>query len=189
MAIDISETLYRRKDIRLSTRIAAEELAKAARPDGTVIIAYPYLAYKMNVCKRTAFRAIANLGLKAQIIAKRVRRRKDSALHEINIYKFTCKFRRPSAHPFSYRTAHQSNGDISSKMASTPKNPEEERKEDLRSLREEIRIQEKMLRILDLTPGSIPYEELAAKIARLQARLAALTSASAEQETGAQGPA
>jgi hypothetical protein len=179
--IDISDTLYRRTDIRLSTRIAAEELAKAARPDGTVIIAYPYLARRMNVCLRTAFRAIENLGLKAKIITKRVRRRKDSALHEINIYHFTCKFRRLTAHPFSSRTAHQSNGDISAKTSSTPINPEEERKEDLRSLREEIRIQEKMLRILDLTPGSIPYEALTAKIARLQARLAAQTSA--------QGPA
>jgi hypothetical protein len=169
MGIDISDTLYRRTDIRLSTRLCLEELAKMAQPDGTVRVAYRYLAYRMNVCKRTAFRAIAKVGEAGGLLTKTVRRRMGTAFHEINVYKFTCKFRRPRAHPF--------NSDTFAKMSSTPINPEEERKEDLRSLREEIRLQEKMLRFLDPKPGTDLYEQLVATIARLKARLAALPGA------------
>jgi hypothetical protein len=170
MNIDISQTLYERTDIRLSARLAVQVLERAATRAGIVWMSYDKLAIKMNVCRRTAIRAIHKIAQDgARIVYKKVQRRRDSPLHEINMCRFTVPFQKLSAHPF--------NGDRLSKMSPTPKNPEEERKEDLRSLREEIRIQEKMLRILDLTPGSIPYEELAAKIARLQARLAELTSA------------
>jgi hypothetical protein len=161
MAIDISHTLYRRKDIRLSTRICLEELAKMAQPDGTVRVAYSYLAYKMNVCKRTAMRCIATVGRLGGILRKFVRRRDGSAFHEMNTYKFIIKFRRFSAHPF--------NGDNSAKMPSTPNTPREQRKESLHDVREELRRQERLLRVLDLTPGSPPYEAAHGEIARLKA--------------------
>lgn len=163
MAIDIWDTLYRRKDIRLSSRNAALVLAKMARPDGTVQISYDELARQMNVCKRTAFRVIAFLGKEARIIAKRVRRRVGSHLHEINVYKFLIRFRRHSAHPFS--------SDKTAKLSSTPIDLGEERKEELRQWREDLRRQEKALAWL-CTPGSDAYEQCQADIARLKELIA-----------------
>ena len=173
MAIDISDTLYRRQDIRLSTRICLEELAKMAKPDGTVRVAYSFLAYKMNVCKRTAMRCIAKVGSVGGILRKFVRRRDGSAFHEMNTYKFIIKFRCFSAHPF--------NSDKSAKSSSTPNTPREERKESLHDVREELRRQERVLRVLDLTPGSPPYEAAHGEIARLKALLAASEPATAHE--------
>jgi len=175
MGIDISQTLYRRKDIRLSTRICLEELAKMAKPDGTVRVAYSYLAFKMNVCKRTAMRCIAKIGEAGGLLRKFVRRRDGSAFHEINTYKFIVTFRRPSAHPF--------NGDNSAKLSSTPNTPREERKESLHDVREELRRQERLLKVLDLTPGSPPYEAAHGEIARLQALLARHEAVTSTEET------
>lgn len=167
MSIDIAETLYRRTDIRLSTRLAALELARQAQPDGTVVIAYRYLARAINVCLRTAFRTIERLGVDAQLITKRVRRRHGSAFHEVNIYKFTCPFRRPRAFPAPRHTAQTSNGDSCAKMPSNPRNPEEERTEKLRILREEVGRQEKALHWI-CTPGSDAYQRCQEEISRLQ---------------------
>jgi hypothetical protein len=165
MGIDISDTLYRRTDIRLSTRLCLEELAKLAQPDGTVRVAYSYLAYRMNVCKRTAFRAIAKIGEAGGLLTKTVRRRMGTAFHEINVYKFTCKFRRPRAHPF--------NSDTFAKMSSIPNNPEEERKT-ARALREEIDHLKRGMRFK--TPGTDLYQADEEALARLEALLAAAPS-------------
>jgi hypothetical protein len=168
MAIDVSDTIYRRKDVRLSRRICLEQLAKMARPDGTVRLAYSYLAWKMNVCKRTAMRCIADLveGLDgAPLLRKWVRRLHGSAKHEINTYRFVCKFRRVSAHPFI--------GDFRAKVSSTPKNHEEKKKEDLQNLRAQLRNQEKIIRLTWVTPGTQLYERTQQHIARLKGLLAA----------------
>jgi hypothetical protein len=160
MAIDISPTLYGRKDLRLSTRIAAEELAKLARPDGTVKIAYRYLAFKMNVCKRTAIRCVGKLVQDLEILEKKVRRRPGSKLHDWNVYRFCIKFRRMSAHPF--------NSDKFSKLSPTPKTPEEERRELRLEWEEELRNHEKAIRLEFVTPGSDAYARCQEEIARLK---------------------
>jgi hypothetical protein len=167
--IDIYDSLHSRTDVGKSKLATALLLARHAEPDGTVRMSYSYLALLLKCCKRTAIRHVKSLIEESQILIKRPLRWISRKRCDINVYRFVIKFRRNSAHPFS--------GDIFSKMSSTPIDPEEERKKDLRNVREEIRIQEKMLRFLDPKPGTDLYEQLVATIARLQARLAELTSA------------
>ena len=173
MAIDIYDSLHSYTDVKLSKQGTALLLAKHAKPDGTVKIAYSYIAILIKGCRRTAIRHM-NALIEAGILIKRPLKWLKRHRCDWNVYQFRIKFRRISAHPFI--------GDTFAKTSSTPKNPEEEREEDLRSLREEIRIQEKMLRFLDPKPGTDIYEQLVATIARLQARLAERTSAQAGGE-------
>ncbi len=160
--IDIYDSLHSYTNVKLSQQGTALLLAKHANPDGTIKIAYDYIAVLIKGCKRTAIRHM-NALIAAGILSKKPLKWLGTKRCDWNIYQFRIKFRRMSAHPFI--------GDIFAKMSSTPEKPREERKEELRDLREEIRIRKKGLGFLD--PGSERYEECAKEIQRLEALLAA----------------
>ncbi len=58
-----------------------------------------------------------------------------------------------------------------SSISEIPRSKEEIKKEALHDVHEELRRQERLLRVLDLTPGSPPYEAAHGEIARLKALL------------------
>ncbi len=176
MAIDIYDSLHSRTDIRLSKISTALLLARRASPDGVVQMSYSYIAEMLKCCRRTAIRHIKYLVEEAHILSKRPLRWISKNLCDMNVYRFTIKFAKSTAHPYS--------GDKSAKLSSTseiPRSKEEIKKEALHDVREELRRQERLLRVLDLTPGSPPYEAAHGEIARLKELLAASQPATAQQ--------
>jgi hypothetical protein len=166
MPIDIYDSLHSRTDIRLSKIATALLLAQRADANGVVKISYRYIAILLKCCRRTAIRHVKSLVEDAEILIKRPLKWIGKKRCDWNVYQFRIKFRRMSAHPFS--------GDTFAKMSSTPKNPEEERKEDLRTVREEIDQIKKGRRFK--TPGSDLDQLDEEKLQRLQALLEELTS-------------
>ncbi len=160
--IDIYDSLHSYTQIKLSKQGTALLLAKHAEADGTIKIAYKYIALLIKGCKRTAIRHM-NALIEAGILTKKPLKWLGTKRCDWNVYRFCIKFKRRSAHPFI--------GDTFAKMSSTSEKPGEEKKEDLRDLREEIRIRKKDLRFL--TPGTDPYKASEEAIQRLEALLAA----------------
>jgi hypothetical protein len=165
MAVDIYESLHSRNDIRLSKISTALLLARHASPDGVVKMSYRYIAILLKCCKRTAIRHIKYLVEEAEILSKRPLTWIGRKQCDWNVYRFRIKFRRNSAHPYS--------GDKKAKMSFIPDNAGKERKEDLRTLREDLRRQEKAIRMEWVTPGTQAYEKCQEEIARLRVLLAA----------------
>jgi hypothetical protein len=172
MAIDIYASLHSRTDVRLSKISTALLLARRASPDGVVRISYSYLAMLLKCCRRTAIRHIKALIEDAEILIKEPVKWLGPKRCAINVYRFCLKFRRISAHPFS--------GDTFAKMSSTPRNPEEERKEDLRSLREKIEKIKRGMRFK--TPGSALHQLDEDELQRLEAQAARLAAAPSPED-------
>src|SRR5712691_3800313 len=101
MAIDIYASLHSRTDIRLSKISTALLLARHASSDGVVKMSYSYIADLLKCCRRTAIRHIQYLVEEAKILSKRPVRWISKNLCDMNEYRFTIKFRRNSAHPYS----------------------------------------------------------------------------------------
>jgi len=163
MAIDIDASLHSHTDIRLSKIATALILAKRAGPDGIVKISYSYLAVLLKCCRRTAIRHIKYLVEEAGILTKSPRHWVGKRRCDWNIYRFRIKFRRIRAHPYS--------GDIREKMSVDPKNLEEKRKDPRRDLEEQLRNQERAMRLQFVTPGTEAYARCQEEIARLRALL------------------
>lgn len=178
MAIDIYASLHSRTDIRLSKISTALLLARHASPDGVVKMSYSYIATLLKCCRRTAIRHIKYLVEEAEILSKNPLKWLSKKRCDWNVYRFTIKFRRNSAHPYS--------GDKSAKLSSIseiPRSKEEIKKEALHDVREALRRQERLLRVLDLTPGSPPYEAAHGEIARLKTLLESHQPVTSQEET------
>jgi hypothetical protein len=163
MAIDIYASLHAYTDVKLSKQGTALLLAKHADANGVVKMSYKYIALLIKGCKRTAIRHMHSL-IASEILFKKPLQWIGPKRRDWNVYQFCIKFKRMSAHPFT--------GDTKAKRSSKPENPEEERKEALRRVREDIQNLERGLR---LYPPPDPEGRRACeeKLRRLRTLLAA----------------
>jgi hypothetical protein len=165
----------RRSDLRLQYLLTAQELAILAMRQskaGIVVVSYSFLARKIHAgrpeapCVRTAIRHVKKL-TEWGIISKQVTRLRQG-WYAWNTYRFLVPFETnaPSAY-YGDKKGKRLNSSSDKESPNLP-SPKTEEQTPL-SLREEIRLQQKILR--GLTPGSEPYEACAEEIARLEARL------------------
>ena len=166
MAIDIYQALRHHPEVKLSYRLTLLELAKAAKPDGTVSMAYSYISSRIGGSVRTAKRHIKKLVLDFQVLDKRPPRWIATNRYATNTYLFLLKFVPLRAWPPRGDTQVFSSIEAA-KQAQNLKNPEEEKKKgDNATLAQEQKDLERGLRFC--VPGSERYDVCLTELQRLR---------------------
>ena len=178
MAAMIIDSIRKRTDLRGSLFLCALELAHQAMDEtGVAKMDFQKLADKMHMSVSTAKRRVKQLlelgiiGKLPNPLQKMIEGGKILWRRGKNQYQFLIPFKRPPARLFKRFNAFFFRPLLSKMTMDLPK-PTPPFNKTL-ALRDELRNQEKALRILGLSPESDVYKRLQEEIARLRALLAA----------------
>ena len=166
MSLPIIAAIRDRRDLKESVLHTAQELAHKASIYGVVRVSNRYMGEKCHCHQRTFQRHVLRLIdahiLKKTVVKKLVKVRvgntmQDRLRNEVNTYTFTLRWHK----------APSPNVPIDKKASNLPP-PEREKN---LGVREELERQRKAIHLGLVTPGSVAWEGVQDKIARLEALL------------------